>query len=184
MKNNARIADVGKPRIVVIGGGFGGVELIKALRHADAQVVLIDKHNHHTFQPLLYQVATAGLEGDSIVHPFRKTFEDQKNFYFRLGEVESIDTVRQVVETSVGSVSYYYLVIATGATTNYYGNEQIQKNAIPIKSIEYALALRNKILGNFEEALLMEDEERLNSLMDFVVVGGGQTGVEVAGALG
>ncbi|QHT67291.1 NAD(P)/FAD-dependent oxidoreductase [Rhodocytophaga rosea] len=183
MKNNARIAQVGKPRIVIIGGGFAGIQLAKALRKADVQVVLIDKNNHHTFQPLLYQVATAGLEADSIIHPFRKGFESQKNFYFRMGNVECIDTEKKVVETSIGSVSYDYLVIATGAVTNYYGNEQIKKNAVPIKCIEDALALRNTILGNFEQALLTEEEDELNSLMDYVVVGGGPTGVEVAGAL-
>jgi NADH dehydrogenase len=183
MRNNARIAHLGKPRVVIIGGGFAGSQLAKALRKVDVQVVLVDKHNHHTFQPLLYQVATAGLEADSIIHPFRKGFENQKNFYFRMGEVEFIDTERKVVETSIGSISYDYLVIATGAITNYYGNEQIKQYAIPIKSIEDALLLRNKILANFEQALLTEDEEELNSLMDYVVVGGGPTGVEVAGAL-
>jgi NADH dehydrogenase len=183
MNNSTRIPDIGKPRIVIIGGGFGGIELIKALHKADAQVVLIDKQNHHTFQPLLYQVATAGLEAESIIHPFRKCFENQKNFYFRMAEVQYVDTEKQLIETSVGVLRYDYLVIATGATTNFYGNEQIEKYAIPIKTIEDALALRNKILGNFEQALLMEDEELLNSLMDFVIVGGGPTGVEIAGAL-
>lgn len=183
MNNFTRIVDNGKPRIVIIGGGFGGIELVKSLKKADVQVVLIDKHNHHTFQPLLYQVATAGLEADSIIHPFRKCFEDQHNFYFRLGEVTHINTEKKLVETTIGILRYDYLVIATGATTNYYGNEQIEKHAIPIKSIEDAIALRNQILSNFEQALLIEDEEQLNSLMDYVIVGGGPTGVEVAGAL-
>lgn len=184
MINSTRIADNGKPRIVIIGGGFGGIELVKALHLADAQVVLIDKNNYHTFQPLLYQVATAGLEAESIVQPFRKCFEDQENFYFRMAEVLFVDTVNQVVDTTIGKISYDYLVIATGASTNFYGNEEIQQNAIPIKNIDDALALRNKILGNFEQALLVEDDEQLNSLMDFVIVGGGPTGVEIAGALG
>jgi NADH dehydrogenase len=183
MNNFTRIVDNGKPRIVIIGGGFGGVELVKSLRKADVQVVLIDKHNHHTFQPLLYQVATAGLEADSIIHPFRKCFEDQNNFYFRMGEVTQINTERKQVETTIGNLRYDYLVIATGAATNYYGNEQIKKHAIPIKSIQDAIVLRNNILSNFEKALLTENDEEVNSLMDYVIVGGGPTGVEVAGAL-
>lgn len=183
MHNFTRIIDNGKPRVVIIGGGFGGIELVKSLKKADLQVVLIDKHNHHTFQPLLYQVATAGLEADSIIHPFRKCFEDHHNFYFRLAEVTYINTEKKTVETTIGHLRYDYLVLATGATTNYYGNEQIKKHAIPIKSIDDAVALRNHILSNFEQALLTEDEEELNSLMDYVIVGGGPTGVEVAGAL-
>jgi NADH dehydrogenase len=183
MNSFTRIADNGKPRIVIIGGGFGGVELVKALHKTDVQVVLIDKHNHHTFQPLLYQVATAGLEADSIIHPFRKCFEHQQNFYFRLAEVNYINTAQKQVETTIGNLRYDYLVIATGAITNYYGNEQIKKHAIPIKCIDDAIALRNQILNNFEKALLTEDEEEVNSLMDYVIVGGGPTGVEVAGAL-
>ncbi|MDO1446682.1 NAD(P)/FAD-dependent oxidoreductase [Rhodocytophaga aerolata] len=183
MTQTARIADIGKPRIIIVGGGFAGIELAKSLRQADAQVILIDKQNHHAFQPLLYQVATAGLEADSIVYPFRKIFEDQKNFYFRMAEVESVDTTRQIVHTTIGEITYDYLVIATGATTNYYGNEQIQEHAVPIKTIEDSIALRNKILSNFERALLTDDDEQMNSLIDYVIVGGGPTGVEIAGAL-
>ncbi len=125
MNNHTRIVDNGKPRIVIVGGGFGGLELVKSLQKADVQVVLIDKHNHHTFQPLLYQVATAGLEADSIIHPYRKCFEQQHNFYFRMGEVTYVNTELKQVETTIGNLRYDYLVIATGATTNYYGNEQI-----------------------------------------------------------
>jgi NADH dehydrogenase len=183
MVAQARIADTGKCRVVIVGGGFGGLELAKTLRRADVQVVLIDKRNYHTFQPLLYQVSTAGLEAESIVYPFRKIFDDQDNLYFRLAEVESVDTENQIVETSIGLLRYDFLVIATGATTNFHGNEQIQKCAIPIKSIGDALSLRNTLLSNFEKALQIEDEEQLNSLMDYVIVGGGPTGVEIAGAL-
>ncbi len=183
MIQHTRIAETGKRRIVIVGGGFAGIELAKSLAPADGQVVLIDKQNYHTFQPLLYQVSTAGLEADSIVYPFRKIFEDQENFYFRLAEVQSVDTTNQVVETSIGLLRYDYLVIATGATTNFYGNEQIQRSSIPIKNIGDALALRNTILSNFEKALQIDEEEQLNSLMDYVIVGGGPTGVEVAGAL-
>jgi NADH dehydrogenase len=183
MSNSTRIPDVGKPRIVVIGGGFGGIELIKALRRADVQVVLFDKQNHHTFQPLLYQVATSGLETASIVYPFRKAFEKMSNFYFRMGEVISIDPAQNYMETSIGGIQYDYLVIATGATSNYYGLKDIETNAIPIKTIEDAIQLRNRIIRHFEQALLIEDDVEKNSLMDYVIVGGGPTGVEIAGAL-
>ncbi len=178
-----RIADIGKPRVVIIGGGFGGMEMAKALKGANVQVVLIDKSNHHTFQPLLYQVATSGLETTSIVYPFRKKFDNQKDFYFRMGEVKKIDSEKNLIETSVGNLTYDYLIIATGAITNYYGMQDIAQNALPMKNINDAIRIRNRIIKNFEEALLVEDDETMNSLIDFVVVGGGPTGVEVAGAL-
>jgi len=183
MLEHTRIARYDKKRVVIIGGGFAGLELAKHLEHADVQVVLIDRNNFHTFQPLLYQVATAGIEPSSIVYPFRKIFDAQKNFYFRMAEVQAIDTQKQIVETSIGLLNYDYLVIATGATTNFYGNQEIQSKAISIKSIDDALALRNTILSNFEKALQIDDADQLNSLMDFVIVGGGPTGVEIAGAL-
>jgi len=179
----ARIEETGQKRVVIVGGGFAGLELAKSLSKADMQVVLVDKHNFHTFQPLLYQVATAGLEADSIVYPFRKIFEERKNVYFRLAEVQSVDTNTQIVETSIGRIRYDYLIIATGATTNFYKNQEIESKAISLKSIEDAVALRNTVLSNFEKALQIDDEEQLNSLMDFVIVGGGPTGVELAGAL-
>jgi NADH dehydrogenase len=183
MTNHVSIPETGKPRIVIIGGGFAGLELAKSLCKADVQVVLIDKHNYHTFQPLLYQVATAALETESIVYPFRKMFESFDNVFFRLAEVQSVDTKGQMVYTSIGLFRYDYLVIATGATTNFYGNKQIMDKAISIKTIEDAQALRNTILYNFEKALQTDDHEQLNSLMDYVIVGGGPTGVEIAGAL-
>jgi NADH dehydrogenase len=178
-----RIPNIGKPRVVIIGGGFGGLQLAKSLSSIDVQTVLIDKHNHHTFQPLLYQVATSGLETNSIVYPFRKKFDRQKNFYFRLAEVKIIHPEDNYIETSVGELEYDFLIIATGATTNYYGAKDIMANALPMKTIEDSIKIRNRIIYNFEEALLVEDEEKMNSLIDFVVVGGGPTGVELAGAL-
>ncbi len=178
-----RIAELGKPRVVVIGGGFGGIEVIKALRNQDVQVVLFDKYNHHTFQPLLYQVATSGLETSSIVFPFRKLFGKQRDFFFRLGEVKTVVPSEKRIETSIGSVQYDYLVIATGAATNFYGMKEVEENASYMKSIVDATKLRNKIIRNFEYALLTEDNDVMNSLMDFVIVGGGPTGVELAGAL-
>jgi NADH dehydrogenase len=179
----AKIATSGNPRVVIIGGGFAGIELAKSLSKAPLQVVLIDKYNYHTFQPLLYQVATSGVEATSIIQPFRKILKEGCDTYFRLAEVQSIDPKNQLVETSIGAVHYDYLVIATGATSNFYGNHQIQQHAVAIKSIDDALMLRNTILSNFEKALQVADEEQVNSLMDFVIVGGGPTGVEIAGAL-
>lgn len=178
-----RIADLGNPRIIVIGGGFGGVEVIKGLRGSKTQVVLFDKRNHHTFQPLLYQVATSGLETNSIVFPFRKLFSRQSDFFFRLGEVKHIDPRSNCIETSIGSVKYDYLVIASGAVTNFYGMTELEQHASSMKNIVDATKLRNKIIRNLEYALLTEDPETMNSLMDFVIVGGGPTGVELAGAL-
>ncbi len=178
-----RIADLGKPRVVVIGGGFGGLEVIKGLRGRKTQVVLFDKYNHHTFQPLLYQVATSGLETNSIVAPFRKLFGSQKDFYFRLADVRKINPAENLIETSIGVVKYDYLVVATGAVTNFYGLTEVEKNASFMKNIVDATKLRNKIIRHLEYALLTEDPETMNSLMDFVIVGGGPTGVELAGAL-
>jgi NADH dehydrogenase len=178
-----RIADLGKPRIIIIGGGFAGLQVAKGLKNAKAQVVLFDRYNHHTFQPLLYQVATSGLETSSIVFPFRKRFTSQPDFYFRMGEVISIKPEDNCIETSIGSVKYDYLVLAHGATTNYYSMADVEQNAIPLKTIVDSIKLRNTIIRNFETALLTDDPEMMNSLMDFVIVGGGPTGVELAGAL-
>ncbi|MEJ7647313.1 MAG: NAD(P)/FAD-dependent oxidoreductase [Chryseolinea sp.] len=172
-----------KPRVVILGGGFAGVELAKSLRSVPVQVVVIDRQNFHTFQPLLYQVATAGVEPSSIIYPFRKIFEDQRDFYFRMADALSVNTTTQILETSIGYFNYDYLVVATGAVTNFYGNAEIQQKSIAIKTIEDALSLRNTILTNFEKALQINDEVQMNSLMDFVIVGGGPTGVEIAGAL-
>ena len=183
MEGLTKIDDLGKPRVVIVGGGFGGLELAKALADAPVQVVLIDKQNYHTFQPLLYQVATAGLDEGDIVSPFRKILGAQENFYFRLAEVQAIDTTEQVVETSIGRVRYDFLVLATGAEPNYFGDEAMAKNSIAVKSVEEALELRNTVLSNFEQALQLGDHEQLNSMLDFVIVGGGPTGVEIAGAL-
>jgi NADH dehydrogenase len=178
-----RIADLGKPRVIIIGGGFGGLELAKGLTRMNAQTVLFDKYNHHTFQPLLYQVATSALDTSSIVFPFRKHFSNANDFYFRLGEVTAIRPQTNCIETSIGSVKYDYLVIATGAETNFYGLADVEKNSHPMKTIIDAIKLRNVIIKNFENALLVDDVEVMNSFMDFVIVGGGPTGVELAGAL-
>ncbi len=177
------LASIGLPRIVVVGGGFGGLELVKKLGRAPYQVVLIDKHNHHTFQPLLYQVATSGLETSSIVFPFRKRFQHKSNIYFRMGEVIHVHPEQKRIDTSIGSIDYDYLVIATGAVTNFYGMKDAEQHALGMKSIVDAIKLRNTIIRNFEQALLTTDRIKRNALMDFMIVGGGPTGVELAGAL-
>jgi NADH dehydrogenase len=178
-----RLADMGEPRIIVIGGGFAGLEVVRNLRLAGAQVVLFDLHNHHTFQPLLYQVATSGLETSAIVFPLRKRFAHRPNFLFRLGEVKHITAADNTIETSIGKASYDYLVIASGAVTNFYGMQDVERHSLSMKTIEDSIQLRNHILRNMENALLVEDEEQRNSFMDYVIVGGGPTGVELAGAL-
>jgi NADH dehydrogenase len=182
INTHTRIADLGKPRIVIIGGGFGGMEVAQKLKGLKAQTVLFDKYNHHCFQPLLYQVATSALESSSIVFPFRKRFGSQHDFYFRLAEVLRIKPEEQCIETSIGSVRYDYLVIANGAATNFYGMKDVEANAMPMKTIIDSIKLRNTIIRNFETALLTDDREFQNSLMDYVIVGGGPTGVELAGA--
>lgn len=170
------------PRVVIIGGGFGGVQLVKALRDAPFQVVLLDKNNYHTFQPLLYQVATGGLEPDSIAFPLRKIFDQQPNFIFRQAEVRHIYPDEQFIETSIGAISYQYLVIGTGTRTNFFGLD-IADKAMSMKTIPEALDLRSLILQNFEQANYETDLRKKSAMMKFVVVGGGPTGVETAGAL-
>ncbi|MEM6845515.1 MAG: NAD(P)/FAD-dependent oxidoreductase [Bacteroidota bacterium] len=179
-----QLPDIGKPRIVIIGGGFAGIQMVKHLRMKDVQVVMLDRHNYHTFQPLLYQVATAGLEPDSIAGPLRKVFDNEKNFFFRMARVERIDAEQQCVHTNIGEISYDYLVVAVGTQTNYFGNEKIQQLAFPLKQVPQALNLRSHILQNFEKAVTSDSEEEIDRLTNFVIVGGGPTGVELAGAMG
>ncbi len=177
------IPDSTKPRIVIVGAGFAGLELAKKLRNQKAQVVLIDRHNYHTFQPLLYQVATGGLEAGSIGYPIRKVFQEYDDFYFRLGQVLDIDATNQIVKADIGDVHFDYLVIATGSETNFFGNKEIERNSMSMKTIPQALNIRSLLLENFEQASLLTNEEERNTLMNFCLVGGGPTGVELAGAL-
>nr|WP_299167993.1 NAD(P)/FAD-dependent oxidoreductase [uncultured Allomuricauda sp.] len=171
------------PRVIVIGGGFGGIALAKKLCKKEVQVVLIDKHNYHTFQPLLYQVSTGGLEPDSIAYPIRKVLQGYPNFYFRLAEVRRINPDKQMLQTNIGEIDYDYLVVATGSETNFFGNKNIETKGMAMKSIPQSLNLRSLILENFEQALLTDDLHERDALMNFVIVGGGPTGVELAGAL-
>ena len=169
-------------RIVIIGGGFGGISLAKKLRKLDAQVVLIDRHNYHTFQPLLYQVSTSGLEPDSIAYPIRKVLKRLANFHFRLASVEKIDTKRKEIQTDMGPLAYDYLVLATGTKTNFFGNLGIEKHAMPMKTVPQALDIRSLMLQNFETADDCEKEVERKALLTFCIVGAGPTGVELAGA--
>lgn len=171
------------PRVVIIGGGFAGIALAKKLRNKNFQVVLLDKHNYHTFQPLLYQVATGGLEAGSIAYPIRKVIQEYKDFYFRLTSVKEIDTTNQKVISEIGDLNYDYLVIATGSKTNYFGNKDIERYSMSMKTIPQSLNIRSLILENFEQAVLIKDVTERNLLINFVLVGGGPTGVELAGAL-
>ena len=172
-----------KKRIVIIGGGFAGLTLGKKLRKSDYQVVLLDRNNFHTFQPLLYQVATAGLEPDSITYPIRKVFQKYPDFYFRMAEVQHVNTTDRIVNTNLGELEYDYLVIATGAQSNFFGNSQVEDYSMPMKSIRDALDLRSLLLQNFEDALVTDSIEEREKLMNVVIVGAGPTGVELAGAL-
>ncbi|MGZ0017328.1 NAD(P)/FAD-dependent oxidoreductase [Yeosuana sp. AK3] len=171
------------PRIVIIGGGFAGISLAKKLSKQEVQVVLLDKHNYHTFQPLLYQVSTGGLEPDSIAYPIRKILKNFPNFHFRLALVEAVKPLTNDVITDIGILKFDYLVIASGSKTNYFGNSEIEKFSMAMKTIPQSLNLRSLILENFEEALLTNNLKERNALMNFVIVGAGPTGVELAGAL-
>ena len=172
-----------KQKIVIVGGGFGGIELAKKLRNQNVEVIILDKHNYHTFQPLLYQVATGGLEADSIAFPIRKIFKGQKNITFRVTEVEKVIPAENKLLTTIGAIAYDHLVIATGSTSNFFGQAEIEQNAMPMKSIPEALNLRSLILQNLEAALIAKDKESEAKLLNFVIVGGGPTGVETAGAI-
>ena len=171
------------PRVVVIGGGFAGLSLIKTLKNKPIQVVLIDKNNFHQFQPLLYQVATSGLEPDSIAFPFRKQISNYKNVTFRLAEVQEVDLQNKMIQTSVGLLKYDFLVLATGTITNFFGNKKIAKHSLGMKTIRDSLNIRHQMLQNLEQATITCNDKERDTLTNFVIVGGGPAGVEIAGAL-
>jgi NADH dehydrogenase len=170
-----------RKKIIIVGGGFAGIEMAKALRNKDYDILLLDKQNHHQFQPLFYQVACSMLEVNSIIFPFRKVFQGTKNMEYRMANVESVNSVEKYVVTDVGNFHYDYLVLGFGCTTNFFGNESVKKNVLTLKSSQEAINIRNHILLNFESVLSVEGEER-EEYLNIVIVGAGPTGVELAGA--
>lgn len=172
-----------KKRVVIVGGGLGGLRLAEDLYGSGMQVVLIDKNNFHQFPPLIYQIASAGIDPSSISFPFRQIFRKRKDFYFRMAEARMVDTEKKILQTSIGKIDYDYLVLVAGATTNFFGNKNIEEWAIPMKTVPEAMGLRNALLSNFERALTCATEEERQELLNVVIVGGGATGVEIAGAL-
>jgi NADH dehydrogenase len=177
------IPDSPKPRVVIIGAGFGGLNAATGLSDDKFQVILFDKHNYHTFQPLLYQVASAGLQPDAIAGPLRSLFHERKDFHFRMLKVLSVDTAANTISTSAGELRYDYLIISGGAKTNYFGNENIKKNTSSLKTIPDALNLRSQLMQLFEWASLNGNKAIEDHLLNIVLIGAGPTGVEMSGAL-
>ncbi|GBU08311.1 respiratory NADH dehydrogenase 2/cupric reductase [Bacteroidales bacterium] len=184
MEKMTNIQDLpNKKRVVVIGGGFGGLKIASKLNPQYFQLVILDKNNYHQFQPLLYQVAIAGLEPSSISYPFRKNFQNKKHIQFRMCEATSVIPESKTVETTIGSITYDYLIIASGCDTNFFGNDSLKEKTIALKSVAEALYARNTILQCFEDSTTINDPIALEKLLTFIIVGGGATGVELAGAL-
>ena len=171
------------PRIIVVGAGFGGLETVRALRHVAADITVIDRKNHHCFQPLLYQVATAALSPAEIAWPIRHILRAQKNTTVLMEEVLGVDPARKVLITNFGEMGFDYLVLATGAQHSYFGHEDWEPFAPGLKRIDDATRIRRKILVAFEKAEIATDTETQRRLLTFVIVGGGATGVELAGAI-
>lgn len=171
------------PKVIIVGGGFGGIQLAKRLKDKEVQILMLDRHNYHTFQPLLYQVATGGLEADSIAFPLRKIFKGQTNLIFRNADVLSVDPISNTIETTIGQFDFDYLVLATGSNTNFFGSRELEHYTMPMKTIPEALNLRSLLLQNLEEALIESNPAKKSAYLNFVVVGGGPTGVELSGAL-
>ena len=172
-----------RERVVIVGGGLGGLELAQRLRKSEFQVVLVDKNNYNQFPPLIYQVASAGLEPSNISFPFRRVFQGMKHYFFRMGEVKSVDTEEKAIQTSFGTVHYDHLVLAAGATTNFFGNKNIEEQAMPMKTVTESMRLRNTIFQNLERAETEDNADRKQALITIAIVGGGPSGVEIAGVL-
>ena len=170
------------PRIVIIGAGFAGIHLAKALKNRPFQIVMIDKNNFHQFQPLLYQVATSGLEPDSIVFPIRKIFRNYQNFVFRMTSVININAEVKSIETDIGIIDYDYLVLATGSTNNFYGLKDVENNSIGLKTIQESLDIRSNVLQNIEKANQSNNDETRRLNTSIIIIGAGPAGVEMAGA--
>ncbi len=177
------IPDSGRKRIVIVGCGFGGLTIAKRLKNSGYQVVMIDKHNYHQFPPLFYQVASAGLDASSILFPLRKIFQNYKDYHIRKTEVRAIDSVNKKLVTSGGTIRYDYLVLAHGATNSFFGSAEMQKHSRAMKTIAEVIDLRNNLLMNFENALTVNDENERDKFLNIVIIGGGPSGVEIAGAL-
>ncbi len=172
-----------KQRVVIVGGGFSGLKVASMLRKSDFQVILIDKNNYHQFPPLIYQVASAGMEPSSISFPFRKIFSNNSGVYYRMAELRGIFPDKKIIQTSIGKIEYDYLILSAGATTNFYGNKNIEAEAMPMKTASEAMGLQNAILANLERAITCATKQELQELLNVVIVGGGATGVEVAGVI-
>lgn len=183
---NQKIGNIPEPlykRIIIIGGGFAGLKLARKLSNTKYQVVLIDKNNFHQFQPLFYQVATAGLEPSAISFPFRRVFQHKKNVHFRLASLGKVNTDNKMIHTDIGWLEYDYLMVCTGADTNYFGLKNVEQNSLAMKTTGEALTIRNTIISNFEKSLNTNDKLEQEALLNIVIVGGGPTGVELAGAI-
>lgn len=172
-----------KKRVIIVGGGFGGLKLANKLKKSDFQIILVDKNNYHQFLPLIYQVASAGINQSAISFPFRKIIQGRKDIYFRMAEVKAIFPEKNMVLTSIGKIEYDYIVFAAGTITNYFGNKTIEAEAIPMKNVSEAMGLRNTLLYNFERSVTCTTEEERQELLNIVIVGAGATGVEIAGAI-
>lgn len=172
-----------KPRIVIVGAGFGGVKLAKLFSKDDVEVTLVDRHNFHLFQPLLYQVSTAVLSTDEIAYPIRTFFRKARNVEFFMAKAQGVDQARQVLLTNHGEIPYDYLILAAGATTNFFGMQEVEEHSFGMKTLQEALHIRNHVLHMFERANKSKDEAERRKMLSFVIVGGGPTGIEEAGAI-